>query len=353
MLDGDLQLRLCDIADNSAFSMADVAFISGLDESTICRLWDKPDWLDKVSGRSLQALIATVPNLGEYVAQCAVLSRRRKLIEGLAEEGLQVNESAIVRCVAEGVPEPYLSAALQAAMHIMRGENAKASSYLARFWGAGQDRALTALFSSKEETSLLADPDQLIAASAKVAPRVSSKGYSFHAIITQAVFGHYVGKATGQVTLNGLPEVTDRQTAFTHRSSVMGLLINNNDRELSERYGRLVASTPVLRTVEEWSFPTYTRDTRPNPDFTLPRSLLLRNTAEEILKEIRSGKYGDAYVHYLTTVYLPIALTRDSTFGLRDKDLLAVLLDCADKSSEASIKRSCQSIASRIRSSTR
>ena len=147
--------------------------------------------------------------------------------------------------------------------------------------------------------------------------------------------------------------VTDRQTAFTHRSSVMGLLINHNDRELAERYSKLVAVTPVLKTVEEWSFPTYTRDTRPNSDFALPRSLLLRNTASEILKEIRSEDYSEAYLYYLATVYLPIALNRDETFGLRSKELLTALLECSDRSSDASIRAACQSVAQQIRRSAR
>lgn len=353
MLDDDLPLKLCDIAEGSAFSMADVAFISGLEESTICRLWDKPDWLDKVSGRSLQALIATVPGLGEYVAHFSVLSRRRKLIDDLTAEGLIVNEAAIARCVADGIPEPYISTALQAAIHIMRGEESQASSYLARFWGTGQDRALTALFSSDTENGLLINPGQLIGASAQIAPHVHSKGYSFHTIITQAVFGHYIGKATGHLDASTLPDVTDRQSAFTHRSSVMGLLINNNDRELAERYNKLVVVTPVLKTVEAWSFPTYTRDSRPNSDFTLPRSLLLRNTASEILKEITSGNYSEAYIYYLATVYLPIALSRDETFGLRDKELQSALLNCGDQSNDASIRKACQSIAMQIRKSTR
>lgn len=353
MLDRDLPLKLCDIAESSAFSMADVAFISGLEESTVYRLWDKDDWLDKVRGRSLQALIAAVPGLGEYVARFSVLSRRRKLIEDLASEGLHVSESAIAKCVADGIPEPYLSTALQAAIHIMRGDGPQVSSYLARFWGTGQDRALTALFSSQQEGGLLVNPDQLISACAQVAPHVPCKGYSFHAIITQAVFGHYIGKATGHLEANKLPEVTDRQSAFTHRSSVMGLLINSNNRELAERYGRLVITTPILKTVEAWSFPTYTRDTRPNSDFTLPRSLLLRNTASEILKEISSGNYSEAYIYYLTTVYLPIALSRDETFGLRDKELQAALLACGDRSSDASIRAACQSVAMRISRSAR
>jgi hypothetical protein len=102
MLNSDLPLRLSDIAESSAFSMADVAFISGLEESTVYRLWDKPEWLDKISGVRCRLLFATVPGLGEFVAQFSVLSRRRELIENLSAEGLQVNESAIVRCVAGG-----------------------------------------------------------------------------------------------------------------------------------------------------------------------------------------------------------------------------------------------------------
>jgi hypothetical protein len=181
---------LSKIAEEAAFSMSDVAFISGLEESTVSRLWDNPSWLEKVSGHSLQALIATVPGLGEYVASHAMRSRRLQLIDELAAEGLEVNEPGIDRNIAAGIPEQYLSAALQAAVHIMRGDNAKASSYLARFWGAHQDKALTALFAPGEGDGLLRSPGQLVAASAELAPSVQRKGYSFHAIITQAVFDH-------------------------------------------------------------------------------------------------------------------------------------------------------------------
>ena len=39
--------------------MADVAFLAGLDENTVCRLGDDPDCLDRVKGRSLQVLVGT------------------------------------------------------------------------------------------------------------------------------------------------------------------------------------------------------------------------------------------------------------------------------------------------------
>ena len=55
MQEGDNPLTLSEIAEDAAFSMSDVAFIAGLEESTVYRLWDNPGWLQKVSGRSLQA----------------------------------------------------------------------------------------------------------------------------------------------------------------------------------------------------------------------------------------------------------------------------------------------------------
>ena len=130
----------------------------------------------------------------------------------------------------------------------------------------------------------------------------------------------------------------------------MGLLITSDDRELAERYRRMVKETPVLKTVEEWSFPTYTRDTRPNSDFTLPRSLLLRNTAGEILSEINSSSYGQAYKYYLITTYLPLALRRDATFGLRADELISALLRCKDESNDVSVRAACDSLVKHLRS---
>lgn len=349
---GETPRALSEIAEASGFSMSDVAFISGLEESTVSRLWDNLGWLDKISGRSLQALIASVPQVGAYVAMYSTLARRQTLISELATEGLVVDESAIERCVKDGIPEQYLATALQSAVHIMRGDGAKASSYLARFWGKGQDRALTTLFSSSTTASVLKNPEQFLAASAELAPHLVRKAYSFHAIITQAVFAHYLGKATGRSNADTLPQTIDRQTAFTFRSSVMGLLISGHDTELAERYHRTVSQTPVLRTIEEWSFPTFTRDTRPNSDFSLPRSLLLRNTAAEILNEMSSGDYSDAYVYYLTTTYLPVALERDPTFGLRSSELASALMRRRDRCDNAAIRAACEALAEQIRRAT-
>ena len=161
---------LSKVTEPAGFTMADVAFVSGLDESTICRLWDAPDWLDRVSGRSLQCLVASVPGVAEYFASYSVLARKAKLMADLQAEGLVVNQDALHRSRAAGVPHQYLVNALEAALCIMRGDTHRACSYLARFWGLHQNRALEALYSASTDTGLLANPGQLFEASTAMLP---------------------------------------------------------------------------------------------------------------------------------------------------------------------------------------
>ena len=61
MIDWSQPQPLSKVTEDAGFTMSDVAFVSGLDESTVSRLWDDPRWLDRVSGRSLQSLAASVP----------------------------------------------------------------------------------------------------------------------------------------------------------------------------------------------------------------------------------------------------------------------------------------------------
>jgi hypothetical protein len=127
----------------------------------------------------------------------------------------------------------------------------------------------------------------------------------------------------------------------------MGRLIQSNDPEISSRYGREVDGNRLLGLVEDWSFPTYVRDARPTTDFSLPRSLLLSRTAVEVLHEIDA--YNDAYLHYLTTVYLPRALKRDPTFGLKISDLSRKIAERVEGVEEPATRRACEVLLQTIR----
>jgi len=350
MIDWSQSWPLSKVTEKEGFTMSDVAFVSGLDESTVSRLWDDANWLDRISGRSLQSLVASVPGVVEYLATHSVLVRRNDLVTQLEAEGLVVNRAALRMSASSDVPQQYLINALEAALNVMRGDARKASSYLARFWGQQQNRALELLYAVNSERALLENPEQLFVASRDMAPRLTRKNYSYHSIVAQATFAHHLGIATGQLDDNFRPAITDRQTAFMTRAGVMGLLINTSDIDLAERYALTVKQTPVLAIIEEWAFPVYTRDSKPSTDFSLPGSILLRRTAHEVLREIDS--YTEAYLYYLCSTYLPLALERDPTFGLRVKDLHTALLGRAEHCEQAMVRRTCLALAQEIEENT-
>ena len=330
-------VALVDLAADAGLGLSDVAFTAGLDESTVSRLWADPGWLDRVTGASLQRIIAAVPGVAEYVTSYSLSARLGRLAADLAAEGLEVDENTLHACQANGIPVPYIANALQAALHTVRGDDAKAASYLARFWGLEQDRALGCLF-SRSEGRLLARPAPLLTASAELAPRLRRPAYSFHAILAAAVLAHYARPAPPGTLV--VTQAGDRLEALSLRSNVMGSLIGDDDFDLSDRYGHMVTAAPLLSMVEEWAFPTYTRDVRPEPGFSLPRSLLLRNTAAEVIREI--GCYSAAYVHYLLSVYLPRALSRDPTFGLALPALKVAIRERLDRDEHPELRAACE-----------
>ena len=336
---------LSEIAGVLGLNMSDVAIFSGLDESTVCRLWDNPGWLDRVSGRSLQSLICSVPGIAEYSMAHSLRRRRDALVTDLQSEGLSVDILALEN---SDVAQQHLLNALEAGLQIVRGNaTQKVSSYIARFWGQEQDRALSALFSTEPGHALLDDQHKLFAASIELAPRLNRKNYSFHSILALNILTHQVSKVTGAPDTELAFQVPGRQSAFMMRGVVMGSLISSNDIDLAERYRRELDRTPVYAALEEWSFPTYTRDGRISSDFALPGSLLLRNTAREVLREISS--YNDAYLYYLVSTYIPLALRRDPTFGLRITELVTALerrrADCRDKR----IRDTCDKLVTRLK----
>jgi hypothetical protein len=109
----------------------------------------------------------------------------------------------------------------------------------------------------------------------------------------------------------------------------------------------MVKDTPVLTIIEEWAFPTYTRDSKPNADFSLPGSILLRKTAGEVVREI--NQYTVAYLYYLCRTYLPLALTRDPTFGLKLTELGNALASRADTCEDATARQVCIELAHQIK----
>ncbi|MFI6171673.1 hypothetical protein ACIBCN_33180 [Nocardia sp. NPDC051052] len=315
---------LAEIAGGAGMTIADVAFLAGLDESTVSRLWTEPMWLDRVRGRTLQAIIGAVPGVAELLVDYALARRRRRLIDSLAREGLQVREDIFQYLVtAEGMPEQWVSSALEAALHIMRRDDKKAAACLTRFWGREQDRTLGFLWNADANLGLVKDAEPLLAKSAEMSERLAEHGNSFHAIIARATFVHHIAKTTGLLLRNDDPKTLDRRSVMPYRSGVMGRIIQTGDIEEAQHYSDDVKNNALLFMVESWAFPTFTRDAVVTADFSVPRSLLLRNFASSVIQEIETS--NDAYLHYLVSVAIPLMLQRDPTLGLRAGEILTKL----------------------------
>lgn len=331
---------LASIAESSGFSMSDVAFLARLDESTVCRLWDDPDWLDRVKGRSLQAIVSVLPGVGEYILGYSLADRRTRLAESLSKNDVQVNQRAFRHLVVERrVPEQYLSNALDTAAYVLDGNTQKAAAHLARFWGRDQDFALGLLFGNYNDDGLLLDTKPLVAASIDMIDSLNTRSNSFHAIVAQANLMHHVSRATNETLSDADTSGISRHTALAFRSSVIGKIMASNDLDVSQRYCAAVDSSPLLSIVEGWAFPTYTHDAKPTPDFSLPRSLLLRQTAEEVMREVR--EYNDAYLFYLADTSIPTIIKRDPTFGLQLDQLVSHLRARLDQCTEHMSRTAC------------
>jgi hypothetical protein len=333
------------IAGELGLNMSDVAMFSGLDESTVSRLWDNTAWLDRISGRSLQSLMSSIPGIAEYSMTHSLRRRRDTLVSDLHEAGLSIDRDAWEKAP---MAQQHVLNALEAAVHVMRGNaGQRVSSYLARFWGREQDAALSMLYSTDPGKKLLDDPRPLHESSLELAPRLNRKTYSFHSILALNILTHQVSKVTGILETEFGTQSSGRQDAFMMRGVVMGALIGSNDLDLAERYHRELERSPMYRALEEWSFPTYARDSRISSDFTLPSSLVLRNTAQEVLREIEA--YNDAYLYYLVSTYIPLGLQRDPTFGGRVGDLVTALERRISACGERRVHDACGRLTKRLR----
>ncbi len=212
------------------------------------------------------------------------------------------------------------------------------AAHLMRFWGRMQDFASGYLYESASGKGVLKDPKPLVDASLRVAKSLEERSNSFHALMAQANLAHYVARAPGQLLPRQVP--AERQNALSYRSAVIGQIIQNNDFDVAIAYVEAVRKSSLLALMEDWAFPTYSNDARATSDFSLPRSLLLKQTADEALREIDS--YNDAYIYYLVKVYLPVALRRDPTFGLRLAELKSALIKRIQVCESDVTRRACQ-----------
>ncbi len=332
---------LREIADEAGYTAQNVAALTGLHLSTILRHWHDPRWLEQFEGGSLQRLIVVVPGVDEYIRHYPQRLRHERLAAELTDEGIAVDPDG-VRHASEvmGIAPAFLGNALETTLHLARGDARQSVSYLTTFWGCHQDRALWVLFSSDGPGRLLEDCGPLLEAAQAMHEQLRlRRGFSFPRILSQQILVHHLARVTGQMP-EGYYEPRHTRTAFILRGAFMGAIIHSRDIAYARRYKEIVDSNPVARLIELWAFPTWARDRNATPDFTLERSLLLRHTAREIIGELEH--YNEAYVWYLATTYLPLALELDPTFGFQLAELATALRIRIGRLASEDVRDACE-----------
>ena len=301
---------LSTIAESELLSMADVAFLSRVATSTLSRLWRDESWLDRVSGATLQQLIAVMPGLGDYVTKRSHGTRLESALRECRETGLDVSPKELASLTTDSRSSQHAATVLTAANCVMRLGPREALTHMARCWGSAQDQALEALFSTN---GLLTDPTMLIARALQLIESQDVGNNSLHATVGYGILVYKLTKWTGDMSTN-ISTSASRRSAFTYRSSVIGLLLGENDFDVAEEYSRSVADNPLLARNELWSLASYCADVQQTADFSLAAKCGLRKTAAEVLLDISSRNH--AYLYYLVATAIPVLLDYDPSFGL-------------------------------------
>ena len=308
---------LSTLLDDAGCSADDLAFLSGVDLGLVKSLWDDLQWMERASGAVIQAFVGAVPGIDTYLREQAIHGRIAGIADKLRAGGLELRWDVVSALSASGKLDQYVVHALQAASLIVQQDAIGARAYLSRFWGRRQDLALGHVFRGDGD-GLLRDSSPLVQAASALRAELTPDDTAASGIAA-ANLVHYLAADVDPPTARP----ATRATAFVYRSRMMGKIIGSNDIDVAERYCSEVAASGVLQAIEDWSFPTYSGDCKATEDFSLPRSVLLQHTGREIVRELEA--YNDAYLHYLVTVGIPIALKRDTTFGGLRADLRAAV----------------------------
>jgi hypothetical protein len=326
-----------------------------VDKATTYRYWYRDDWMDTMAARTTARLIGVLPGVDQALATSALARRRDDLTERFASVGVPLVDRALDAALADpGITPQYLFTALEACYYILNRQPTNAVTYLRPLWGKAQSTALHVAFGTHATKSPLSDTASLVDAARDAFEYLATlRGYPFSRITAQSHLAHHVGKATGELLSdtvvarpgNGL---VGRKQGFFVRASYMGALRHKDDLDLARRYHRYVEDDGIAKMIEAWSFPSWSGDIDASDDFVVPRNPSLASTAREVVAEI--GSYNDAYVWYLVSTFIPLALEElDHRFGDAIPVLRKAVEQKADETSVGELKAACTNLRRRLK----
>lgn len=304
------------LAEANLLNMADVAFLSQVPTSTLSRLWSDESWLDGITGVTLQRLISALPNLTQYIESRSQAIRLEYALHCCTDSGLAVRQDRIALLLKQGQSAQYLATALEAEAGVMRGDSKAAVASLARCWGAKQSAALDMIVTPA--SGVIVHPEAVVEKALRLMGGVNTSANCLHTTVGYGILVHKLTKLTGRVPADISP-TTERSSAFSYRSGVIGILLRTDDLDAAIAYHRELESSPLLQRNEVWSLGTFAGDIPQTPQLTLSGKPWLSLTAANVIADI--ANLGDAYLYYLATTAVPVLLSYDPIFGSAKAEL--------------------------------
>ena len=333
------------LAASASLSMSDVALLSEATTSTLSRLWFDSAWLDRISGTTLQGLLAVIPGLMDYVSHRSRTRRIDNALRQCVDIGLEVSATTIDALVGQG-SGIHVATALAAAASVVHGDHRSAYARLTRCWGAQPDAALDALFSSGPE-ALLSDPSSFVTHAARMVETNVGNENSLHRTVGSGILVHKLTKMEGAPPIATSHEAPQRSSAFSYRSAAIGVILNSDDVAESVRYRSNLESSSLLQRNEIWSMASYSTDLIQTSDFSIPSTLSLSDTANIVLSDVNSR--SEAYLHYLITAAIPAVLAHDPKFGHAKSRLIEALKLRIDHGiSDRNVLTACSALLKKI-----
>ena len=309
------------LASLQGLGMADVTWISGVQKSTVSRLWDDPNWLDVASGRTVQAMCSSIIGVERYFSYLSLTEATELAVEELnhaAGRGKEIIDPDDLNAM---IPPQLTIRALTALAHVARGNTRESTHLLGRFWGCEVDEAFRDVWNLVAHKLEYPSLKYLSEKSAAVFDHIfDDRNPSYHALVTKALFLHHSSREVQiQFLESNLGDVS-RRTVLPIRSALTGLLLKTEFHEDAMDYLRIyrrqMRDFKAFQSLERWAYPTYFGDMEVTHDFQISANASIGKSVTAMLSSIW-GCQGESsgYRYYASMVGAPALLSIDPTFN--------------------------------------
>lgn len=319
----------------------DASRLSGVSQSTLSRLWDNPNWIQRVEGDTLSKLMAISPSVGTYVSKWGENQRLNAVARCAEAAGADIRHAALTK-LAHSAPTSTVIALLSAITEMMHGHYDNASRMFASSWGQRSNGVADSFFESgsagifEDMQTILTSAEEFLSNPPGFADVTQIVGYG--------IVGHKLIRTGANESLPVLEHKNDT-LAFLTRSSTIARILSSDDLAFVEWYRDRVSTRRDLSAMEIWSHATYSHDI-PMSQRRLPKTTRLSATAAMSVDDMYTQ--NDAYVYYLLVVALPLFLIMDPRLTEHCPSLISALETVAEERAEERIQAAARTLLVRL-----